>query len=62
LQVFTSGAEWMVTGDQLTPASIQLTRQTRIGSPVDRMIPPVDVDGSTVFVARSSTLMTAVVL
>ena len=53
LQVFTSGAEWMVTGDPLTPASIQLSRQTRIGSPVDRMIPPVDVDGSTVFAARS---------
>jgi hypothetical protein len=53
LQVFTSGAEWMVTGDPLTPASIQLIRQTRIGSPVDRMIPPVDVDGSTVFAARS---------
>jgi hypothetical protein len=43
----------MVTGDPLTPASIQLIRQTRIGSPVDRMIPPVDVDGSTVFAARS---------
>ena len=53
LQVFTSGAEWMVTGDPLTPSSIQLSRQTRIGSPVDRMVPPVDVDGSTVFVARS---------
>ncbi len=53
LQVFTSGAEWMVTGDPLTPASIQLTRQTRIGSPVDRMVPPVDVDGATIFVARS---------
>ena len=53
LQVFTSGAEWMVTGDPLTPASIQLVRQTRIGSAVDRMIPPVDVDGSTVFAARS---------
>lgn len=53
LQVFTSGAEWMVTGDPLTPGSIQLSRQTRIGSPVDRMVPPVDVDGSTVFVARS---------
>jgi len=53
LQVFTSGAEWMVTGDPLTPSSIQLSRQTRVGSPVDRMIPPVDVDGSTVFVARS---------
>jgi hypothetical protein len=53
LQVFTSGAEWMVTGDPLTPSSIQLHRQTRIGSPVGRMVPPVDVDGATVFVARS---------
>lgn len=52
LQVFTSGAEWMVTGDPLTPASIQLNRQTRVGSPVDRLVPPVDVDGATVFVAR----------
>jgi hypothetical protein len=52
LQVFTSGAEWMVSGDPLTPASIQLNRQTRVGSPVDRLIPPVDVDGATVFVAR----------
>lgn len=53
LQVFTSGAEWMVTGDPLTPSSIQLHRQTRVGSPVDRIIPPVDVDGATIFIARS---------
>jgi hypothetical protein len=53
LQVFTSGAEWMVTGDPMTPASIQLHRQTRIGSPVTRMIQPVDVDGSTIFVSRA---------
>jgi hypothetical protein len=53
LQVFTSGAEWMVSGDPLTPASIQLNRQTRIGMPVDRIVQPVDVDGSTIFVARS---------
>jgi hypothetical protein len=52
LQVFTSGAEWMVSGDPLTPGNIQLNRQTRIGSPVDRIVPPVDVEGSTVFVAR----------
>ena len=31
-QVFTSGAEWMVTGDPLTPTSVQILRQTRIGS------------------------------
>ncbi|MBI0433774.1 hypothetical protein [Roseomonas sp. KE0001] len=53
LQVFTSGAEWMVTGDPMTPASIQLHRQTRIGSPIARIIPPVDVDGSTIFIGRS---------
>jgi hypothetical protein len=53
LQVFTSGAEWMVTGDPLTPSSIQLHRQTRVGSPVERMVPPVDVDGATIFAARS---------
>ncbi|MBY0335678.1 MAG: hypothetical protein K2X11_03650 [Acetobacteraceae bacterium] len=53
LQVFTTGGEWMVSGDPLTPASIQLTRQTRIGSPTQRMVPPVDVDGSTIFAARS---------
>ncbi len=53
LQVFTSGAEWMVTGDPLTPANIQLNRQTRIGSPIARVIQPVDVDGSTIFCSRS---------
>lgn len=53
LQVFTTGGEWMVSGDPLTPSSIQLNRQTRIGSSAARMIPPVDVDGSTIFAARS---------
>jgi hypothetical protein len=53
LQVFTSGAEWMVSGDPLTPTSIQLFRQTRVGSPVDRTVPPQDVDGATVFVPRA---------
>lgn len=53
LQVFTSGAEWMVTGDPLTPSAIQLKRQTRIGSPIDRTVPPRDVDGATLFVSRA---------
>jgi len=53
LQVFTSGAEWMVSGEPLTPASIQLKRQTRIGSPLDRTVPPCDVDGATLFVSRA---------
>lgn len=52
-QVFTSGAEWMVTGDPLTPTSVQILRQTRIGSVSGRYIPLVDVDGATLFVART---------
>lgn len=53
LQVFTSGAEWMVTGDPLTPASVQIRRQTRVGSLTTRYIAPVTVDGATLFVARN---------
>lgn len=51
-QVLTSGAEWMVSGDPLTPGNIQLNRQTRVGSPVDRIVPPRDVDGATIFIPR----------
>jgi len=54
LQVFTSGAEWMVTGDPLTPSTVQLRRQTRIGSPIDRTLPPINVDGATLFLARNN--------
>jgi hypothetical protein len=53
LQVFTSGAEWMVTGDPLTPAAVQIRRQTRTGSVTTRHVPPVNVDGATLFVARN---------
>ncbi len=53
LQVFTSGAEWMVTGDPLTPSSVQILRQTRFGSRTDSYIPPVNVDGATLYCARS---------
>lgn len=53
LQVFTSGGEWQVTGSPLTPSTVQVSLQTRIGSPVARLIHPVDVDGSTLFAARN---------
>lgn len=53
LQVFTSGAEWILTGDPLTPQSVQIKRQTRVGSLISRHIPPVNIDGATVFVARN---------
>ncbi len=53
LQVFTSGAEWMVSGDPLTPSSVQIRRQTRTGSRIDRYIPPVNVDGATLYASRN---------
>lgn len=53
LQVFTSGAEWQVTGDPLTPTSVQIRRQTRIGSVIQRYVPPINVDGATFFIARN---------
>jgi hypothetical protein len=53
LQVFTSVGEWVVRGDPLTPTNIQVEQHSRIGSPRDRHVPPVDVDGATLFVARN---------
>ncbi len=54
LEVYTSGAEWTVTGDPLTPLTAQVRRQTRIGSVVERYIPPISVDGATMYVARNA--------
>jgi hypothetical protein len=53
LQVFTSTSEWVVTGVPLTPENVQVQRQSRIGSPADRQVPPRDVDGATLFTARN---------
>ncbi|WP_159717181.1 hypothetical protein [Geminicoccus flavidas] len=53
LQVFTSVGEWALSGDPLTPATIRADQQTGIGSPVTRSLPPVEVDGATLFVSRS---------
>ncbi len=53
LQVFTSGAEYMVSGTPLTPSNIQINRQTRIGSLTNRWVAPLDVDGATLFLARN---------
>ena len=53
LQVFTTDAEWMVTGSPFTPSNITVSQQTKIGSVSDRYIPPKLVEGSTIFVARN---------
>ena len=53
LLVFTTGAEWMVTGEPLTPSSIQLHRQTNVGSYSKYTLPPQNVDGATLFVSQN---------
>lgn len=54
LQVFTSGGEFILAGEPLAPSQAHLSRQTRVGSPVNRMVLPIDVDGVTVFVGRQT--------
>ncbi|MDR3126175.1 MAG: hypothetical protein LBT92_00915 [Rickettsiales bacterium] len=53
LQVFTGDSEWMVSGSPLTPTSVMIREQTKIGSMTSRLIKPVLVEGSTIFVARN---------
>ena len=53
LLVFTTGAEWMVSGEPLTPSSIQLYRQTNVGSYNACSLPPQNVDGATLFISQS---------
>lgn len=53
LLVLTTGAEWMVSGEPLTPNSIQLRRQTNIGSYSSKMIAPQQIDGATVFISNN---------
>lgn len=53
LLVFTTGAEWMVSGEPLTPSSIQLNRQTSVGTYRAYSLPPQNVDGATLFVSQT---------
>lgn len=56
LQVFTTGGEWAVTGEPLTPSAIRLDRQTRVGSPPARQVPPREVEGATLFAGRDGSI------
>lgn len=53
LFVLTTGGEWQITGEPLTPATVQAKRQTTVGSYPDRTVPPRAVEGATLFAARS---------
>lgn len=53
LLVFTTGAEWMVSGEPLTPEKIQLKRQTSVGIYADKILAPQQIDGATIFVSAN---------
>lgn len=53
LQVFTTDSEWVITSFPMTPASVQLKKQTGIGSISSRYIPPMFIEGSTMFIAKN---------
>lgn len=53
LLVFTTGAEWMVSGEPLTPSSIKINRQTNVGSYNKFCIPPQNIDGATTFISQN---------
>lgn len=53
LYVFTTGGEWVVHGDPITPTGVEVGRQTTVGCFPQRRVRPVEVDGAVLFVGRS---------
>ncbi len=53
LQILTSEGEWAVSNKPLTPESVNIKMHTSIGSVVDVYLPPQQIEGKTVFVAKN---------
>lgn len=53
LQILTSLGEWAISSSPLTPSSVSIKQHTSVGSRTDRHLPPQQIEGSTVFVAKS---------
>ena len=53
LQVLTSVGEWAISSSPLTPSSVNIKQHTSVGSSIDKYLPPQQIEGSTVFVAKS---------
>ena len=49
----TDVGEWVVSGSPLTPTNVSVDLQTTVGSPLDRQIRPILVDGATLFAGAS---------
>jgi hypothetical protein len=55
LQILTSGAEHVITGDPITSRSVGREEQTRRG--IKRFVPSAEVDGATLFVQRQGAAL-----
>ncbi|MBP5485389.1 MAG: hypothetical protein J6Y07_01640 [Alphaproteobacteria bacterium] len=53
LQILTSEGEWAVSNKPLTPESVNIKMHTSIGSIADKYLPPQQMEGKTVFVAKN---------
>jgi hypothetical protein len=53
LQVFTTSGEWVVRGAPITPDTVSVELQTRIGSWPARRLDPIEVDGAALFIGAS---------
>lgn len=53
LVIFTSGAEWVVKGDNLTPENISVLKQTNVGIYGKKSVSPISANGALVFVSAN---------
>ena len=53
LQILTSLGEWAISSSPLTPSSVSIKQHTSVGTNADIYLPPQQIEGSTVFVAKS---------
>ncbi len=53
LLIFTTGAEWMLSAETLTPTSLVLSCQTNTGSYGKNNLLPQQINGATVFVSKN---------
>ena len=53
LVIFTSGAEWVVKGSNLTPETASVLKQTNVGTYGDNAAVPVTANGALIFVSAS---------
>lgn len=55
LQILTSVGEWAISNSPLTPSNVNIKQHTSVGSITNIYLPPQQIEGATVFVAKFGT-------